>query len=152
MTKLLHGSLIAKCFIDNNNNNELHTHQGMNRRQMQKVNLVLKEHSTNNKRCHQWYTYMQCEQSIHDFEISIYVFLIIMCLFNLTSHKQFFFFHIEKDIIRFRCWQYKASIYVTCVYDIVYKILKPYTRYVLIVANVWKSLPLDENKCWSQLS
>ena len=29
MTKLLHEPLKAKCYMDINNNNELHTHQGM---------------------------------------------------------------------------------------------------------------------------
>ena len=37
-----------------NNNNELHKHQGMDSRHVQKVNLVKKEYSTKNKHCYQW--------------------------------------------------------------------------------------------------
>ena len=36
-----------------NNKNELHTHRGMDSRQLLKVNLLLKEHSTENKHYYQ---------------------------------------------------------------------------------------------------
>ena len=39
--------------MDINNKNEMQTLQGKDLRQMQKVNLVLKEHTTKNKHCHQ---------------------------------------------------------------------------------------------------
>ena len=55
-------------------------------------------------------------------------------LFNHPQNKSYFF-HIEKDTIKFRNRQqcnFKDSIviYVTCVYDIVYLILKSNIRYV----------------------
>ena len=43
MIKLLHESLTPKCNMDVNSNNEKHTHQGVDSRQTQKVNVVLKE-------------------------------------------------------------------------------------------------------------
>ena len=55
-----------------------------------------------------------------------------------------YFFHIEKDTIKFRYRQqcdFKdcIAIYVTCLFDIVYKILKPLPDLILTV------LPLHEN-------
>ena len=39
MTKLLHEFLIAKCYMDINNKNDLHTHQGINSIHMQESQL-----------------------------------------------------------------------------------------------------------------
>ena len=41
MTKLSHGSLIAKSYMDIDNKNELHTLQGMDSRQMPKSQLSI---------------------------------------------------------------------------------------------------------------
>ena len=52
----------------------------------------------------------------------------LVFLFNQTKSS---FLHIEKDIINIRCWYCSKSIVicVTCAYDIVLHILKPYLRF-----------------------
>ena len=58
MTKLLQEPLIANFYMDINNNNDLHTHQGMDSRHIQKgicsdKIIVLREHYTQYKHCYQ---------------------------------------------------------------------------------------------------
>ena len=64
--------------------------------------------------------------------ISIYVFLISMGLFPLLSPKEIIFL---SQWIGYHKYQIYCSVFiaicVTCVYDIVYRILKPYLRFVL---------------------
>ena len=58
--------------------------------------------------------------------ISTYASLIFMEFLLIHLQTKFYFFHIENDIINIRCWYCSVSIviFIACVYDIVYQILK----------------------------
>ena len=95
--------------MDINNNNKLQTHHGMDQSTCEKTIVLTRYYLestldllsltivTNGRpTCNVYKVYMILV-------IRIYVFLITMSLFILTSPNKSYSIHIEKDIIKFRC-------------------------------------------------